>query len=139
MTVEPTLDAACHCGAVHLRVTLQGGIASARRCDCTFCTMRGAVAVTARVGDLHVTRGEDMLTLYQFNTGTARHWFCSVCGIYTHHRRRSNPDEYGVNLACIAGHSPFDLRRIEVNDGRAHPSDTGSSRVAGVLHYDPAP
>lgn len=52
---------------------------------------------------LRVTRGEDKLTLYQWNTKTAKHYFCSICGIYTHHQRRSVPTEYGFNLACIEG------------------------------------
>jgi hypothetical protein len=63
----------CHCGAVEIEVTLLGGLASARRCDCSFCRRRGAIAVTARLEDLKVTRGADRLTLYQFGTRTARH------------------------------------------------------------------
>ena len=47
--------------------------------------------------------GEAALRCYQFNTRTAKHYFCSVCGIYTHHQRRSNPAEYGYNLACLEG------------------------------------
>ena len=60
---------------------------------------------------------------YQWNTGTARHWFCSVCGIYTHHRRRSDPTEYGVNLGCLDGVNPADFEPIPWNDGVNHPSD----------------
>ncbi|NBU89174.1 MAG: GFA family protein, partial [Betaproteobacteria bacterium] len=37
------------------------------------------------------------LRLYQFNTKIAKHYFCSNCGIYTHHQRRSFPDQYGYN------------------------------------------
>ena len=52
---------------------------------------------------LRVTRGADKLSLYQWNAKIAKHYFCSVCGIYTHHQRRSVPTEYGYNLACIEG------------------------------------
>ena len=131
-------DAACHCGTVRLRVTLTDGLATARRCDCSFCAMRGAVAVSAPRDGVEVVAGHEALTLYRFGTDVAEHWFCARCGIYTHHRRRSNPEEYGVNLACLAGASPFDLSEVIVNDGRAHPSDTGVSRIAGVLAYRPA-
>lgn len=127
----------CHCGAVRFRVRLSDGLATASRCDCSFCTMRGAVAVTAPRGGITFERGGDSLTLYQFNTGTARHHFCPVCGIYIFHQRRSNPDELGVNLACLDGCNPYDLAEIPVNDGRNHPSDGGPARLAGVLKYEP--
>ncbi|EGP1829285.1 S-(hydroxymethyl)glutathione synthase, partial [Salmonella enterica] len=81
--------------------------------------------------------GQDKLTEYRFNTGKAVHFFCSVCGIYTFHQRRSNPDQYGVNVACIENMSPFDFACVEVNDGVTHPSDGGSSGVVGYLRYEP--
>lgn len=127
----------CHCGAVQFTVALSSGLETARRCDCSFCVMRGAVAVSARLGDITFKRGEDKLTRYTFNTHTAQHFFCSICGIYTHHQRRSNPKEYGVNLACLEGETPF-LPRVEVRDGRNHPTDRTSARLAGVLHFEPS-
>ena len=127
-------DGACHCGAVRFRVRLSNGLRSARRCTCSYCRMRGAVAVTARVGDLEIMTGEEALHVYRFNTDVAKHHFCSVCGIHTHHQRRSNPNEYGVNVACL-GISPFDFPEIVVMDGQQHPSDTGQSRIAGVLKF----
>ena len=99
--------------------------------------MRGAVAVTARTGALEVIAGADALTLYRFNTGVAKHYFCSRCGIYTHHQRRSNPEQMGVNAACLEGISPFDFPEVPVNDGVHHPSDGAPSRIAGVLRYFP--
>lgn len=79
--------------------------------------------------------GADALTLYQFNTGTAKHYFCSKCGIYTHHQRRSNTNQYGVNVACLEGISPFDFDEVQVLDGERHPSDGYPTRVVGVLKY----
>jgi hypothetical protein len=131
------LNGACHCGTVTFTAELDGGLASARRCDCSFCSMRGAVAVTAPLDGLKITQGADNLTLYQFNTGVAEHYFCKTCGIYTHHRRRSNPNEYGVNLACLDGQSPFQLSEVVVNDGQHHPNDGGAADgVAGILRYE---
>lgn len=95
----------CHCGAVELRVVLKDGIASARRCNCSFCRRRGAVAVTAALDGVTLVKGADNLSLYQWGTGVAQHYFCKTCGIYTHHRRRTR-DEYGVNLAAIDGMDP---------------------------------
>ena len=54
---------------------------------------------------------------------TAQHHFCSVCGIYMYHRRRSNPNEYGVNMGAIEGVNPADHEPIPWNDGVNHPSD----------------
>ncbi|MEQ7872829.1 GFA family protein [Sphingomonas sp. ASV193] len=135
-----TLDGACHCGAVRFTAFLPEGLASARRCNCSICRMRGAVAVTSRIGNFKVTEGADQLATYRFNSGVAEHHFCRACGIYTHHKRRSNPDEYGVNVACLEGLSPFDFPDIVVNEGRVHPNDAGANYrpIAGWLRYTPA-
>lgn len=129
--------AACHCGAVRLHLRFTNGLHSARRCDCSLCRMRGAVAVSVPLDGLTVLSGKDAFGLYQFGTRVAEHYFCRHCGIYTHHRRRSNPNEYGVNAACIEGVSPFDFTSIEVLDGRNHPEDGGGG-IAGMLTYRPA-
>jgi len=98
--------------------------------------MRGAVVVSAPLSGIQVTEGKDKLTEYRFNTRTAAHYFCSVCGIYTFHQRRSNPQQYGVNVACIEGVSPFDFTDVTVSNGINHPSDGGGG-VAGILTYNP--
>ncbi|MCG3267205.1 GFA family protein [Yoonia sp. I 8.24] len=132
-----TYDAACHCGTVQFQVTLKGGLASARRCTCSFCSMRGAVALTAPLDGLRFIAGQEALTLYQFNTHAARHYFCAKCGIYTHHKRRSNPNEFGINAACLLGVSPFDFSEVIVNNGVQHPSDNPDAPdIAGVLRYE---
>ena len=132
---------ACHCRTVRFEVTLSDGLNTARRCDCSLCRMRGAVAVSAEVGGIRFLAGEDALSLYRFNTGVAKHYFCSKCGIYTHHQRRSHPNQYGVNAACLEGVSPFDFAEVPVNDGVHHPSDAGpnaATRLVGVLRFIPA-
>jgi len=124
---------------VRLHIRLSDGLRSARRCNCSYCRMRGAIAVSANINDVTVIAGADALSTYQFNTMTAQHHFCSKCGIYTHHRRRSNPSEYGINVAILEGVSPFDFAEVPVTDGINHPSDGGSgSGVVGVLRFTPA-
>jgi hypothetical protein len=102
--------------------------------------MRGAVAVTGSIDGFLITEGEDKLATYRFNTTTAEHHFCSQCGIYTHHKRRSNPNELGVNVACLAGVSPFDFTEVIVYDDSRHPADDPGHKiyVAGVLRFAPA-
>jgi len=101
--------------------------------------MRGAVALTSTPDSFTLLSGADELATYRFNTNVAEHHFCRVCGIYTHHKRRSNPNELGINAACLEGVSPFDFREVIVNDGERHSRDDpdGRTRVAGILRYEP--
>ena len=135
-----TLSGSCHCGAVKFTTTLTEGFASARRCTCSICRMRGAVAVTGRIERFKLLQGSDKLASYRFNTGVAEHHFCTVCGIYTHHKRRSAPGQFGVNVACLQGVSPFDFREVVVYDGSRHPADNAEHKtyVAGVLRFERA-
>jgi len=139
-SAEPvTLNGSCHCGTVRFTVTLTEGFASARRCTCSICRMRGAVAVTSTPDAFRITEGEDKVATYRFNTKTAEHHFCTVCGIYTHHKRRSSPNQLGVNVACLDGVSPFDFREVVVYDGNRHPADNFEHKTytAGVLRFEP--
>lgn len=133
-----TLSGACHCGSVQFTAELPHGLSSARRCTCSICRMRGAVAVTGSIDGFTITQGADKLATYRFNTKTAEHHFCTQCGIYTHHTRRSNPNELGVNVACLEGVSPFDFREVAVYDGSRHPADNPEHKtyVAGVLRFE---
>lgn len=128
----------CHCSAFRFEAILSDGFATIRRCTCSYCRMRGAIAVSAEMGGVCILTGEEALTRYRFNTGTAEHFFCSRCGIYTHHQRRSNPNQYGINVACLDGVSPFDFEKVPVTDGVNHPSDSGGiARLAGILRFIP--
>jgi hypothetical protein len=126
----PILDrhkATCHCGAVELELSLPDGIVDPRRCDCSICRRKGAIVASVPLSDLRVVKGLEALALYQFNTHAAKHFFCSVCGIYTHHQRRSNPNEYGYNVGCLEGVNPYDLGAVPTLDGVNHPADRAQS------------
>jgi hypothetical protein len=62
---------------------------------------RGAIVASVPLDALNVVQGAEHLSVYRFHTGTAKHHFCSICGIYTHHQRGSKPDEYGFNIRCL--------------------------------------
>ncbi|QSX38812.1 GFA family protein [Shewanella sedimentimangrovi] len=115
--------ASCHCGAVELELTLPFGVENPRRCDCSICRRKGAIVASVKLDGIKIIKGAEVLKLYQFNTMTAKHYFCSICGVYTHHQRRSNPEEYGYNLGCLEGVNPFDLGDVVTNDGVNHPAD----------------
>jgi len=91
----------CHCRAVGIELLLDSAPEALPICDCSICRRRGAVVASVPLAQLRVVRGAEYLRLYQFNTYTAKHYFCSVCGIYTHHQRRSDPGAYAINMACI--------------------------------------
>ena len=124
--MDRPLKGSCHCGAVRFEVVLADGLRSARRCTCSICRMRGAVAVSAALDGVRILAGANKLATYGFNTHTAKHHFCSVCGIYTHHQRRSDPRQLGVNLACLEGSIPTALA-------------TDRIRPETDLDYAPAP
>lgn len=128
----------CHCGGVRFTVELPAELRAAR-CNCSICSMKGVVMVAAPVEALQVTSGEELLTTYQFNTGAAKHRFCSRCGIHVYHRRRADPSQVGVNVACLDGASPYDFADIPVMDGVNHPLDGGGRfRLVGTLRFHPA-
>jgi hypothetical protein len=121
--IKPKHRATCHCGSVELELDLPNGIENPRRCDCSICRRKGAIVASVPLSGIEIIKGLDVLRLYQFNTKTAKHYFCSVCGIYTHHQRRSNPEQYGYNVGCLEGVNPFELEDIPTNDGVNHPAD----------------
>ena len=97
--------------------------AEAGRCACPLGGGGGAIVASVPLSGIRILQGEEALRCYQFNTRTAKHYFCGVCGIYTHHQRRSNPAEYGYNLACLEGVNPFALGEVPLRDGINHPAD----------------
>jgi hypothetical protein len=119
--------ASCHCGSVKLELSLPNGIEKPRRCDCSICRRKGAIVGSVALDGIRIIEGVEILKLYQFNTNTAKHYFCSNCGIYTHHQRRSSPNEYGFNIGCLEGVNPFELADVVTNDGVNHPADRSAS------------
>lgn len=128
VTIQATHRANCHCGAVELELTLPEGLVDPHRCDCSICRRKGAVVATVALENLRIVKGAERLTLYRFNTHAAQHYFCSVCGIYTHHRRRSDPDQYGVNVGCLREVNPLAIKAVPTSDGVHHPCDRDGSQ-----------
>jgi len=90
----------CHCGAVAFEVDAP---ASVRVSDynCSICRMSGYLHLIVPQARFRLLRGVDSLTEYRFNTGVARHLFCTRCGVKSFYVPRSNPDGFSVNLRCI--------------------------------------
>jgi hypothetical protein len=125
--IQTKHKASCHCGAVEFELDLPDGLIDVRRCDCSMCRRRGAIAASVPLSGIHILKGEESLKLYQFNTMTAKHYFCENCGIYTHHQRRSNHEQYGFNVACLEDINPLKIEGVPTYDGVNHPSDRKES------------
>ena len=112
----------CHCGEVVAEINLQN-IEKAIRCNCSICKRKGAIMSIVKNKDFKIIKGEEKLTLYEFHTKVAKHYFCSICGIYTHHNPRINPAMTGFNLGCVDDFDIFKLENVSINDGKNHPLD----------------
>jgi hypothetical protein len=114
----------CHCNAVKAEINLpQENFSKLIRCNCSMCKRKGAIMSMVKNEEFKIIKGEEKLKLYQFHTKAAKHFFCSICGIYTHHNPRSNPAMTGFNVGCIDGVDIFKFEKISVNDGYNHPLD----------------
>tara|TARA_B100000035_G_scaffold313103_1_gene326040 strand:- start:7 stop:369 length:363 start_codon:yes stop_codon:yes gene_type:complete len=113
----------CHCGAIEAEIDIPEKLEKILRCNCSLCKRKGALMYMVKNEDFKIKKGLDKLRLYQFHTKIAQHYFCSECGIYTHHNPRSNPAMTGFNLGCIDEINTFNLKNITVNDGHNHPLD----------------
>ena len=95
-----THSGGCHCGRVRFEVHGAADVV-ADRCNCSICRMSGYLHMIVAKDDFHLLHGEDDLETYQFNSGTARHYFCRYCGIKSFYVPRSHPDGVSVNVNCL--------------------------------------
>lgn len=90
----------CHCGAVRFEVEAPEHLDVAD-CNCSICRKTGFLHLIVPQSKFRLLRGQDSITTYTFNTGVAKHTFCSVCGIKPFYTPRSNPDGIDVNVRCF--------------------------------------
>ena len=113
----------CHCGAIEADINVTENLEKVLRCNCSLCKRRGAVMTMVKNEDFKIIKGEEKLSLYQFHSKVAKHFFCSICGVYTHHNPRSNLTMTGFNLGCVDDINTFNLKNIFINNGHNHPLD----------------
>ncbi len=116
----------CHCGRVRFEVEAPAKIEVAD-CNCSICGKVGYLHLIVPAERFKLIRGRDSLSTYTFNTGVARHRFCSVCGVKSFYVPRSHPDGISVNARCLdAGTvesmsvAPFNGREWEVSREALH-------------------
>ena len=114
----------CHCGAIAFEVEAPARM-TVSECNCSICRMSGYLHLIVPRARFRLLRGAEVLSEYRFNTGSARHLFCSRCGVKSFYVPRSNPDGYTVNLRCLDQSTlaevtiePFDDRDREASEAR---------------------
>jgi len=106
----------CHCGRVRFDVEAPARL-SVLDCNCSMCAKTGYLHLIVSKANFRLLQGGEQLTTYTFNTGVAKHLFCSVCGIKSFYIPRSHPDSYSVNARCLDNVS-IEAMTIEPFDGR---------------------
>ena len=91
---------ACHCRRVRFEVVAPAQL-EVTDCNCSICSKAGYLHLIVPKSQFKLLSGADALSTYQFNTGTAKHLFCSVCGIKSFYVPRSHPDGISVNARCL--------------------------------------
>jgi hypothetical protein len=94
-----TYTGSCHCGQVRFEVVTE--LTKAIQCNCSICMKKGALHHRVPPENFKLLAGQDALTLYQFGSKTAKHWFCKYCGIHPFSNPRSAPNMYNINVHCL--------------------------------------
>jgi hypothetical protein len=106
----------CHCGRVRFEVDAPADLVI-DDCNCSMCSRTGYLHLIVTADRFRLMQGKESLTNYTFNTGTAKHFFCSTCGIKSFYVPRSHPDGISVNARCIDSAT---IKSMQINavDGR---------------------
>jgi len=121
----------CHCGAVAFEVLAPDDL-DVLDCNCSICAKSGFLHLIVPKERFRLLKGEDALTLYRFNTGTAKHMFCSSCGIKSFYVPRSHPNGYSVNARCLDPASVHSLR-VRPFDGQNWERQMSERMLAGSV------
>ena len=116
----PRYRGGCHCGRVRFEIDAE--IGTVIDCNCSICAKKGFLHLIVDPSQVRMLSPADAVSLYQFNTKTAKHYFCPVCGISAYYIPRSHPDKIDVNVRCLEGVAlesltivPFNGREWEKN------------------------
>ena len=90
----------CHCGRVRFEVQAPARLLVSE-CNCSICSRSAYLHLIVPADRFRLLSGSESLTAYRFNTKTAKHVFCSVCGIKSFYVPRSHPDGFSVNARCL--------------------------------------
>jgi hypothetical protein len=115
-----TYQGSCHCGACRFEVDLD--LDHVRSCDCSVCRRRGALIHRVPADRLRMLTPIEALAVYEWNSRTAKDYFCPICGILPFRKPSALTQAelaegktpfagWAINVRCLGG---VDLERIPV-------------------------
>ena len=110
----------CHCEAVVFEVSSMDILDGVYRCNCSLCRKKGILMKAEHKSAFKLVSGADSLLSYKWNKQIAEHFFCKKCGVYTHHKRRRDPDQICINFACLDDVAPLPEDKIGLANGASH-------------------
>ncbi len=108
----------CHCKATQFE--LNHAPTSVTRCNCSFCTKRGALHAYCKPDQFKLTTVRDRVSTYQWRSYVVLHHYCAICGCGTYtetpeYSDKGVPDfndwKISVNARLL---DDFDLNAVEV-------------------------
>lgn len=127
-------NGSCHCGKVTFE--FEGTIGAAVECNCSICRRKGAIWQAADGTSFHILYGQKDLTLYQFGTCTAKHFFCKHCGVSTFSNPRIAPSMWVFNLRCVDG---VDLSALKIQQFDGQNWEQAAQQFMKSTNQDSAP
>ena len=115
-----TYKGSCHCKQVLFSFKTSSILEDIYKCNCSLCTIKGIIMKSITKDQFILKSCSNFLGKYVWNKKIAKHYFCSKCGVYTHHIRRRDPEQISVNLMCV--------------DDILIPKDTVINTVDGASH-----
>eukprot|EP00026_Physarum_polycephalum_P019309 Phypoly_transcript_21269.p1 GENE.Phypoly_transcript_21269~~Phypoly_transcript_21269.p1 ORF type:complete len:200 (+),score=19.18 Phypoly_transcript_21269:2-601(+) len=129
-----TYQGGCHCGKVRYEVTAPKDFEIVK-CNCSICNKKGFLHLIVPKSQFNLLQGKEFISTYTFNTGVAKHHFCSACGISSYYIPRSNPDGVDVNVRCLDSFDPNREYMVQKFDGQNWEKNAAS--LAHLSHEHP--
>ena len=101
-----TYNGSCSCSKVTFKVKTE--LTRISKCNCSICTKKGIIHHVVDQNQFNLIYGKDSLSLYQFGTMRAKHYFCKHCGIHLFNNPRTYPEKVSVNVNCL---DDYDLEK----------------------------
>jgi hypothetical protein len=90
----------CHCRRVRFEVLAPAKL-QVLECNCSICSTTAFLHLVVPAHRFKLLSGGEVLTSYTFNTRTAQHFFCSVCGVKSFYVPRGDLWSRSVNVRCL--------------------------------------
>jgi hypothetical protein len=98
--VKTSIEAACHCGAVHLNIATPPETVT--DCDCSICRRYGVLWAYYSPKQVRIAAPADGTDIYMWNDRSIEFHRCKICGCVTHWAPVDKDfDRMGVNARLM--------------------------------------